>query len=379
MKQYLKLLNTLENREAGEIESPVGDLRYGIANPGIENYAWQKKPHNEDKNAEYPVAMSNESPLGDLSDPFGDFHDFFREQDPSDSSDIQELDMYDEDVSAFHEESPLGNEDAPSTQQSEEDPVGGIWDFHGSSRGVVCEAGEEKSGWMPRKYTVHMLKLKATCAAECSAAPNCMAFSWDFSVPMNGRGQCTFKKDFDNRKLITSGGWGNWGTVVVRCPYRPRVDYYGKTTCRIGDYRHGYMPSGATVDIPKLKEECQLECMYSDRCMAFSWNFALDPTQMGVCHFKRWYNKRQITKMQSWGTVVVRCPPTTTTTPKGGAAAATQPAKSVQKALEVGLKEGTNEVNPGSDGKSQDSSNPELHEVSPGVEVAVGAYELEFH
>ena len=37
--------------------------------------------------------------------------------------------MYDEDVSAFHEESPLGNEDVPSTQQSEEDPVGKIQAF----------------------------------------------------------------------------------------------------------------------------------------------------------------------------------------------------------------------------------------------------------
>ena len=54
------------------------------------------------------------------------------------------------------------------------------------------------------------------------------------------------------------------------------------------------MPDYSTMDIPKLKEECQLECLYSDRCMAFSWNFALGATQMGVCHFKRYFQSQKI-------------------------------------------------------------------------------------
>jgi len=396
IKQYLRLLNVLEAWDAEDSETAVGEVRPapGVEDPGIQDYGWSMKFNHVAPSPSVP--MLGDSPLGE--DPLGDFRDYFREQSPNDpEAEVGDLDLYDEDVSAFHEESPYLNTPALKNARKEspvgEDKVGGWFGGGGSGR-LKCVEGDDKSGWMPRQYTIHMLKLKASCAAECAASPNCMAFSWDFSVPMNGRGECTFKKDFDSRKLVQSYGWGSWGTVVVRCPYRPRVDYYNKPTCRIGDYRHGYMPSWATMDIPKLKQECQLECLYSDRCMSFSWNFALADTQMGVCHFKRWFNGFSLSKLDAWGSVVVRCPPTTTTTPKGGETE--KPAEiSVahhgltpppQKSDEPNLK--PSESNGSFDeGKSKPAeSKPQsaaagIHEEDPGLEVetAVGAFREHEH
>lgn len=391
IKQYLRLLNVLESWDAEDsvAETAVGEIgpAPGLADPGIEDYGWRGlKSRGIDGTAEKPnVPMLGDAPLGD--DPLGDFRDYFREQSPLDEEENQvgavgDLDLYDEDASAFHEESPfIGGSVLRKTRGAElavaESEVGGYWDYGTGTSRVKCVEGDDKSGWMPRTYTIHMLKLKASCAAECAASPNCMAFSWDFSVPMNGRGECTYKKDFDNRQLITSSGWGSWGSVVVRCPYRPRVDYYGTRTCRIGDYRYGYMPSSATMDIPKLKQECQLECMYSDRCMAFSWNFALGDTQMGVCHYKRWFNGYMVSKLDAWGSVVVRCPPTTTTTPKGGAADTAAPAEesvshhglTPPPAAKIELT------------KEQSKSVPKkkMHVEDPGIETAVGAFQEHEH
>jgi len=384
LKQYLRLLNVLEAWDAEDSETAVGEVgpAPGVDDPGIQDYGWSVKSKNVDPVPSVPTL--GDSPLGE--DPMGDFRDYFREQSPNDEEvQVGDLDLYDEDLSAFHEESPYLNTPALKKTSKEspvgEDSVGLLGSLYGGTPKLKCVEGENKTGWMPRSYTIHMLKLKASCAAECAASANCMAFSWDFSVPMNGRGECTFKKDFDNRKLIQSYGWGSWGTVVVRCPYRPRTDYYNKPTCRIGDYRNGYMPAYATMDIPKLKQECQLECLYSDRCMSFSWNFALADTQMGVCHFKRWFNGFSLQKLDAWGSVVVRCPPTTTTTPAGGA---------TEKPAEISVahhgltpppgKSDVPNVKPSKQqskpAESEQSAASGIHEENPGLEVetAVGAF-----
>lgn len=314
LRTYLRLLESLEGKHGGE--EPVGETADVLEFSNVKS-----QPIKDQSD---PVYMPWEK-LGDAvldhKDIFGDFRNYLHQKAKQDSGEsaLGEVgDLYDEDELVFY-----GKRQIAPSKREQEDAVGQAGGYPIPmlrGRRMKCEVGDQKVGWMPREYSVNLLKLKATCAAECAASPDCMAFSWDFSVPMNARGECTFKKYFDRRKLIGQAGFGSWGTVVVRCPPNKSRDWYGKPTCTPGDYHSGYMPGSATIDLPKLKQECQLECLNSDRCMAFSWNFALDDTQMGVCHFKRFYNEFQVRKLDSWGTVVVRCPPTTTTTGKPEAA-----------------------------------------------------------